>query len=107
MRRWFITLTLLANVLLSALVLVLLLNGNAWGEPTRLSATEADLLVIVAAIALVLTLVLAPLLGISFWSRDRSTRRLEERLARTPIPAHPDRAPAQGDEGHQSDDTSE
>lgn len=75
MRRWFITLALLANALLGGLVLVLLLNGGGWGEAARLSATEVQVLVVVAAVALVGTLLLVPVLGISFWLRDRRFRR--------------------------------
>jgi hypothetical protein len=75
MRRWFITAALLANAVISGLVLLLLLNDGGWGEATRLSATEVDALVLVAATALVLDLLLIPVLGISFWARDRGFRR--------------------------------
>ena len=71
MRRWIITAALLANALLGGLVLLLLLNGGGWGEATTLSATEGQLLVIVALVALALDLLLVPVLGISFWARDR------------------------------------
>jgi hypothetical protein len=81
MRRWIITLALLANALSSGLVLLLLLNGGGWGVATRLSTTEVQVLVVVAAVALVLTLLLIPVLGISFWARDRSFRRQEAELA--------------------------
>jgi len=54
MRRWFITSTLLANALISGLVLLLLLNDGGWGSSNLLSATESELLIIVAAVALVL-----------------------------------------------------
>lgn len=81
MRRWVITLALLANALSSGLVLLLLLNGGGWGDAAQLSATEVQVLVVVAAVALVLTLVLVPVLGISFWARDRSFRRQEAKLA--------------------------
>jgi hypothetical protein len=74
-RRWIITAALLANALLGGLVLLLLLNGGGWGEATTLSATEGQLLVIVALIALALDLLLVPVLGISFWARDRGFRR--------------------------------
>jgi hypothetical protein len=80
MRRWFITIALLANALISGLVLLLLLNGGGWGEATQLSATEAELLLVVAAAALVLNLLLIPVLGISFLARDRGFRRQEAEL---------------------------
>ena len=80
MRRWIIIAALAANALISGLVLLLILNGPGWGQATRLSATEAQLLVVVALVALVLDLVLVPLLGISFWARDRGFRRQEEEL---------------------------
>ena len=81
MRRFVITGALLANALTSGLVLLLLLNGGGWGEAAQLSVTETQLLVVAAAVAFALNLFLAPILGISFWARDRGTRRLEERLA--------------------------
>jgi hypothetical protein len=80
MRRWFISVALLANALVSGLVLLLLLNGGGWGESARLSATETEVLVVAAAAAFALNLLLVPVLGISFWARDRGTRRLEARL---------------------------
>jgi hypothetical protein len=79
-RRWFITAALAANALISALVLLLLLNGGGWAEATRLSATQAEVLVVVALVALVLDLLLVPVLGISFWARDRGFRRQESEL---------------------------
>jgi hypothetical protein len=36
---------------------------------------------VAAVAALVMNLLLVPVLGISFWARDRGTRRLEARLA--------------------------
>jgi hypothetical protein len=75
MRRWIIIAALVANALISGLVLLLILNGEGWGQATKLSATEAELLVVVALVALVLDLVLVPLLSISFWARDRGFRR--------------------------------
>jgi hypothetical protein len=81
MRRWFISAALFANGLASGLVLLLLLNGGGWGEAQRLSTTETEVLVVVAAVAFVLNLLLIPVLSISFWARDRGTRRLEARLA--------------------------
>ena len=95
MRRWFITGALLANALISGLVLLVVLNGSGWGEAARLSATEANLLVIVAAVALVFTLFLVPVLGISFWARDRGFRRQEAELEaqRHPPPLPTDEAP--------------
>ena len=80
MRRWFIIDALFVNALASGLVL-LLLSGGGWGDAVRLSAGETKLLVVVAAAALILNLVLAPVLGFSFWARDRGTRKLEIRLA--------------------------
>ena len=81
MRRFIITGALLANALSSGLVLLVILNGDGWGNPARLSVTTAQLLVVAAVVAFALNLLLAPVLGISFWARDRGTRRLEERLA--------------------------
>jgi len=81
MRRWFITAALLANAAVSGLVLLLLLNDGGWGHATRLSATEADLLILVAAVAGMLDLLLIPILGISFWARDRGFRRQADELA--------------------------
>jgi hypothetical protein len=81
MRRWFITSALLANALMSGLILLLLLNDGGWGQATRLSATEAELLIIVGGVALVLDLLLIPILGISFWARDRGFRKQAEALA--------------------------
>ena len=80
MRRWFITAALGANALISGLVLLLLLTDGGWGGTTRLSATEAEVLVVVAVAALVLDLLLVPVLGISFWARDRGFRRQEAEL---------------------------
>lgn len=96
MRRWFITGALLANALISGLVLLFLLNGSGWGEAAQLSATEAELLVIVAAVALVFTLLLVPVLGISFWARDRGFRRQEAELEthRHPHPPPTDQVPS-------------
>jgi len=81
MRRWFITSTLLANALISGLVLLLLLNDGGWGSSNLLSATESEVLIIVAAVALVLNLLLMPVLGISFWARDRGFRQQAAALA--------------------------
>ena len=80
MRRWLITGALLANALLGGLVLLLIWDSG-WGEAVRLSATQARLLAVVAGAALALDLLLAPVLGLSFWARDRGTRKLETRLA--------------------------
>jgi hypothetical protein len=90
MRRWFISGALFANGLASGLVLLLLLNGGGWGEAQRLSTTEAEALVVVAAVAFILNLLLIPVLSISFWARDRGTRALEARLApQRTTPHHP------------------
>jgi len=94
MRRWFITGALVANALISGLVLLLLLNNGGWGKETLLSATEASLLVVVAAVALVLTLLLVPVLGISFWARDRGFRRQEAELETRRHPASTDPPPS-------------
>jgi hypothetical protein len=80
MRRWFITAALIANALMSGLILLLILNGDGWGQAATLSATESEVLVIVAMAALVLDLLLVPVLGISFWARDRGFRRQEAEL---------------------------
>lgn len=80
MRRWLIIDALFANALAGGLVLLLLLNGG-WDDGVQLSAGEVKLLVVAAAVAFLLNLVLAPVLGISFWARDRGTRELETRLA--------------------------
>jgi len=63
------------------LVLLLLLNDGGWGEAVQLSATEAEVLVVMAVAAFVLNLLLVPVLGISFWARDRGTQRPEAQLA--------------------------
>lgn len=80
MRRLLISAALVANALISGLVLLLILNGTGWGNETRLSASEGELLVVVAVAALVLDLLLIPVLGISFWARDRGFRRQEAEL---------------------------
>jgi hypothetical protein len=81
MRRWIIVASLGMNALLGVVVLLKLWYQAGWGHAVRLSATEARLLIVVAAAALALDLVLVPVLGISFWARDRGTRRLEARVA--------------------------
>ena len=81
MRRWFITCALLANAGISGLVLLLLLTDGGWGSAPRLSATEAELLVVAAGVALVLNLLLIPVLGITFWARDRGFRKQAAELA--------------------------
>lgn len=83
MRRWLIIDALFVNALAGGLVLLLLVNGGGWDDGVNLSAGEAKLLIVVAAAAFVLNLVLAPVLGISFWARDRGTREMETRLAGT------------------------
>jgi hypothetical protein len=87
MRRWLITGALLANALLGGLVLLLIWDSG-WGEAVQLSATQARLLVVVAGAALALDLLLAPVLGFSFWARDRGTRKLETRLAASEAKRH-------------------
>ena len=80
MRRWFITVALFANALISGLVLLLLLNGGGWGGATKLSPTVAEIMVIVALVALVLDLLLIPVLGISFRAHARKLHRQEAAL---------------------------
>ena len=80
MRGSFVLAALLANALASGLVLLLLLNDGGWGAAPQLSVTQAQLLVAVAAVAFVLNLLLAPVIGISFWAGARETRRLEAEL---------------------------
>lgn len=92
MRRWFITIALLANALISGLVLLELLVGSSWGEAATLSATTSQVLVVAAVVALALNLLLIPVLGISFWARDRGFRRQEAELEtqRHPAPVDDD-----------------
>lgn len=93
MRRWVISSALLANALASGVVLLVLLVRGGWGNTVELSPVVAQILVVLAAVAFVLTLVLVPVLGISFWASDRDTRRLEARLAAPPHePPHDDPA---------------
>jgi len=97
MRRWVITVALLSNALASGLVLFTLWYDTGWGQAPRLSATTAQVMIVAAAAAFALTLLLVPLLGISFWARDRGTRRLEAELAEsrdTPRPGGPRASPA-------------
>ena len=96
MRRWLITGALLANALASGLVLLLLLSDGGWGDAVGLSAGEARLLVVVAAAAFALNLLLAPVLGISFWARDRGTRQRETRLAASRDAPRPSEPPPTG-----------
>src|SRR5688572_16546867 len=107
MRRWLIIDTLLVNALFAGLVLLLLLDGG-WGDAVRLSATQARLLVVVATAAFVLNLLLAPVLGFSFWARDRGTRKLETQLLASQEASRPDEPPVQGGarpvSGHQPAD---
>ena len=84
MRRWVISSALLANALASGLVLFVLLSRGGWGTAVALSPVVAQILAVLAAVAFVLTLLLVPVLGISFWASDRGTRRLEARLAAPP-----------------------
>jgi hypothetical protein len=93
-RRWFIALALLANALISGLVLLELLNGAGWGKAAHLSVTDTELLVVVAAAAFVLNLLLVPVLGISFWARDRGFRRQEAELETRRHPPPTDQAPS-------------
>lgn len=78
MRQGFITLALLANAVSSGLILWLLVAGG--DGATRLSGRQGEVLIVVAA-ALLLDLLLVPVLGISFWARDRSFRRQATELA--------------------------
>ncbi len=90
MRRWVISSALLANALASGIVLFVLLYRGGWGNAVDLSPVVAQILVVLAAVAFVLTLLLVPVLGISFWASDRGTRRLEARLAAPPPEPPPD-----------------
>jgi hypothetical protein len=81
MRRWVISSALLANALAGGVVLLVLLYRGGWGNAADLSPVVAQILVVLAAVAFVLTLLLVPVLGISFWANDRGTRWLEARLA--------------------------
>jgi hypothetical protein len=83
MRRFVITSALFSNALATGLMLFLLLLGDGWNEPASFSANTVQFVVIVSAVAFVLNLVLAPVVGLSFWARDRGTRRLEARLDTT------------------------
>jgi hypothetical protein len=80
-RRWIIIAALFTNALLGLIVLLELWYQAGWGHAVRLSSTEARLLIVVAVVAVAFTLLLVPVLGISFWARDRGTRRLTERVA--------------------------
>jgi hypothetical protein len=93
MRRWIIIVALVANALLGGLVLLKLWYQAGWGHAVRLSATEARLLVVVAVLAVAFTLLLVPVLGISFWARDRGTRRLNRRVASLATQARPPAVP--------------
>lgn len=90
MRRWFIAVALLVNALSNGLVLLALLNDGGWGETASLSTTAVGLLLVMAAAALLFTLLLVPVLGISFWARDRGFRRQEAELHRQRQPASSD-----------------
>ena len=81
MRRWIITVALLANALAAGSVLVEFWYRSGWGHAPRPSATTAQVMIAAAVAAFALNLLLVPVLGISFWARDRGTRRLEARLA--------------------------
>ena len=81
MRRWIITIALATNALLGGLVLLKLWYQAGWGHAVRLSSTETRLLIVVAVAAVAFTLLLVPVLGISFWARDLGTRRLQARVA--------------------------
>ena len=89
MRRWIITVTLIANALLGTLVLLKLWYQAGWGHAVRLSSTETRLLIVVAVVAVAFTLLLVPVLGISFWARDRDTQRLNRRVASLATPTRP------------------
>jgi hypothetical protein len=66
MRRWVISSALLANALASGVVLLVLLSRGGWGNAVDFSPVVAQILVVLAAVAFVLTLLLVPVLGISF-----------------------------------------
>ena len=89
MRRWIIFLALLANALATGLVLIVFWYDAGWGHAPRPSVRTAQVMIAAAVAALALNLLLVPVLGISFWARDRGTRRLEARLAEPPeAPRH-------------------
>ncbi len=90
MRRWVITLALLANALASGLVLIAFWYDAGWGHAPRPSATTAEVMIVAAVAAFALNLLLVPVLGISFRARDRGTRRLEARLAQPREAPHQD-----------------
>jgi len=101
-RRWIIIAALITNALLAGLVLIKLWYRAGWGHAVRLSSTEARLLIVVAVAAVAFTLLLVPVLGISFWARDRGTRRLQARVDSLATPTGPPAAPtgnADVDEG--------
>ena len=81
MRRWIIIAALIVNALLGTLVLLKLWYQAGWGHAARLSSAETRFSIVVAVAAVAFTLLLVPVLGISFWARDRGTRRLTERIA--------------------------
>ena len=89
MRRWVITAALLANALSSGAVLIALWYDAGWGHAARLSSMETRLLIVVAGAAFALNLLLVPVLGISFWARDRGTRRLRAQVATLAAPSAP------------------
>ena len=93
MRRWIIIAALVTNALLALLVLLELWYQAGWGHAVRLSSTETRLLIVVAVAAGAFTLLLVPVLGISFWARDRGTRRLQARVASLAPPAGAPAAP--------------
>ena len=81
MRRWFITCAVLANALVSGVLLLGLGRGAGWGEAAALAARDAQLLIVLAAAAFVLNLLLVPVLTISSWTRNHELRGLKARLA--------------------------
>jgi hypothetical protein len=92
MRRRFIALVLLANALAGGLVLLLLANDGGWGNAVQLSAPEAVVLTVVAAVAFGLNLLLGPVLAVSAWARDRQAPR--PAAPASPRPAWPRDEPA-------------
>lgn len=80
MRRWFITCAVVANALVSGVLLLQLWNGAGWGKTAQLSVTDTELLIVLAAVALVFNLLLIPVLSISSWTRNHELRGLQARL---------------------------
>ena len=86
MRRWVISSALLANALASGVVLLVLLDRGGWGNEVALSPVVAQILVVLAAVAFVLTLLLVPVLGISFLGQHQLVEPSKPRMRRGLLP---------------------